>query len=131
MSTSGIAPPGSSGRGAALDYTSRFLGGLVLEQESFPVISFTATPIVGNNPDRVGLLLMNSGGVPVFIGLGSSLSTVQGQFLTPNGGALSLTVTDDFTLPSRAWFGIVTSGSTQLYVLEIIRILQPSQVSPL
>jgi hypothetical protein len=130
MAGLGIAPPGVSGRGGAFDYTYRFLGGLVQEQESYPIVTGVSTPIVSVNADRVGLIIMNIAGIPVYLSLLQNLSTVNSQFITPNGGALILNVTEDFTLCARAWNGIVVSGSAQLYVLEVIRILQPSQVGP-
>jgi hypothetical protein len=130
MSTLGIAPPGVSGRGGAFDYTYRFLGGLIQEQESYPALTAVSSLIVGVNADRVGLMIMNIGGVPAFISLFRNLSTVASQFLTPNGGAMILNVTEDFTLCAREWSGLTSTSSTQLYVLEVIRILQPSTVGP-
>jgi hypothetical protein len=128
MSTFGLAPPGSSGRGGALDYTTRFLGGLVNEVESFPFVGSIVTNFLPFNADRVGLLLVNLGGGPLYISINSGVSQASGILLVSNGGSLSLNVTEDFTLTSRSFWAVAPSVNVTIYVLEIIRILQPTQV---
>jgi hypothetical protein len=129
MSSLGLAPPGVSGYGGALDYTRRFLGGLVQEQESFPLVGTTIINFLPLNADRVGLLIVNLGASSTFVSINSSVSSSQGIILLANGGSFSANVTEDFTLTSRGFWGVTTVGSNALYVLEIIRILQPAQVT--
>ena len=128
MSASGLTPPGSTGYGGALDFSARTLGGLVNSVETFLTMTTTAAQIVNNNGDRVGLLIMNTGSPQVFISLSNSPSSTQGILLAGLGGFFSINVRDDFTLTQRSWSGIAATGTPSLYVLEIIRILSPTQV---
>lgn len=129
MGNFGIAPPGLTSRGGAFDYTSRFLGGLVNELESYPALTVASSQVVGQNADRVGLIIQNIGNNGCFLSTVQPASITSGIFLTPQGGFLTLNVTEDFTLCARAWFAVTSVSTSQLYVLEIIRILQPSQVT--
>lgn len=131
MATPGLKPPGFSTYGGALDYSARVYGGLVQQTETFLTMNTTAAQIVANNADRMGLLIMNTGSVQVFISLSNSPSSTQGILLAGLGGFFSTSAFEDLTLPSRGWSGIVTSGTSTLYVLEIVRILSPAQVPSL
>lgn len=131
MSATGLMPPGSTGYGGALDYSARIYGGLVQQTETFLSMTTTASQIVGNNADRMGLLIMNTGSVQVFISLSNSPSPTQGILLAGSGGFFSSSAFEDLTLPSRGWSGIVSAGTSTLYVLEIVRILSPTQVPQL
>lgn len=108
--------------GAALDYTVAQLGGPVLEQESNPSISTSPVQVVPNNADRVGLVVVNLGAGNVFMSLGNTPSVSVGIFLGANGGSTSLTVRDDFTLPSRQWTAICPAGGPS--VLEVIEYIR-------
>lgn len=119
--------------GAALTNTQQRLGYLVNQIESFPTLGTTppTAPFIGNNADRVGLIIVNVSLNPVFIGV--SQATVQatnGILLNPSGGAVTMQVRDDWTLPSSAWWGEATGGSAQIYVLELIgwKALPPGTV---
>lgn len=131
MATPGLMPPGSSGYGGALDYSARIYGGLVQQTETFPSMTTTPTQIVNNNADRMGLLIMNTGSAQVFISLSNSPSSTQGILLAGQGGFFSTSVFEDLTLPSRGWSGVTALGTSTLYVLEIVRILSPTQVPKL
>lgn len=108
-------------KGAALEFTEIDLGGPVVEQESFPVCQLTVTDIAPGNGDRVGLVIMNLGANPVYISLSPSVGPAAGLLLSANGGLTTMAVRDDFTLPSRAWKMISTGGTSQMYILELIR----------
>lgn len=109
---------------AARRFTEEELGGPCTEVESNPLAVTTAgiQAAIGNG-DRVGLFIMNLGTNPVFVGLNRGVSASNGILLPPSGGFVSQSVRDDFTLPSREWSAISTGGSSQLYVLEIVRFI--------
>lgn len=107
--------------GAALEFTQEELGGPCTENESFPVCQTTSTSLVNGNGDRVGLIIINLGANTVNVSVSSSVTANTGITLPPAGGSISMTVRDDFTLPSRNWWGIATGGTSQVYVLEIAR----------
>lgn len=65
--------------------------------------------------------MINLGANDINVGLNSGVSSSQGILLTAQGGLISMTVRDDFTLPSREWFGRAIDAPSQVYVLEIVR----------
>jgi len=109
------------GIGAALQFTEDQLGGPCVENESAPTALTTGPISINGAGDRVALLVMNLGSNNVYMALSSAVSSTTGILLAPNGGLVAFAVRDDFTLPSRAWWLIATVGSSQLYVLELMR----------
>lgn len=108
--------------GAALQYTQKELGGPVIENETNPSISTSPVIIAVNSADRVGLVVVNLGAGNVFMSLSNIPSAGVGIFLAANGGSTSLTVRDDFTLPSRQWTAICPAGGPSiLEVIEYVR----------
>lgn len=110
---------------AALLFTQQELGGPIVENESIVAIPAAASEVFLNgNGDRVGLVLINVGSFVIYVGVTpGNLNLGQGIPLPSGGGAMTLTVRDDFTLPSRAWYAYSPNNSS-LYVLELIRFKQ-------
>lgn len=115
--------------GAARWWTENQFGGPTRENETNPNIQTTATIVVKNNPDRVGLIIVNLGANDVYIALNNGVSSTNGIKLPASGGNVTMTVRDDFTLPAREWDGIGNGGASLVYVLEEIQDinLQPEQ----
>ena len=129
--TPGIAAPFTFG--AALSWVQVNLGWLVDEVESFPGIPTSAptAPFLPQNADRLALVMFNLGLNNLFVALNPNVNNTSGILLTANGGAVSLNVRDDFTLTTRAWFGISVTAPGTLYVLEIIgRVKLPPGTKP-
>lgn len=117
--------------GAALDFVIASWGGLVLEQETNPTISTTPSVVVPNNPDRVALVVLNIGAGTVFMSLSNTPSANAGIFLGANGGAVTMNVRDDGTLPSRQWSAVCpTGGPLVLEVIEYIRQVKMPALPP-
>ena len=106
--------------GAARWWTEGQLGGPTRENESNPTCQNAPTKLVNNNPDRVGLIMINLGANDVYIALNNGVSTTNGIKLPANGGNVTMTVRDDFTLPGREWDGITNAATSAMYVLEEI-----------
>lgn len=107
---------------AALRYTEEQLGGPCTEVESYPVAQAGSNIVLAQgNGDRVGLLIMVLDTNFIIAGLTASVATGKGIQLPANGGFFACNVRDDFTLPSREWVCRSNTGSSQCYVLEIIR----------
>lgn len=106
---------------AALLFTQEELGGPCVENESYPVASGNVSSVIMGNGDRVGMVIINLGSNPVYISLNSTVSTTQGILLAANGGLITMTVRDDFTLCSRQFWAVTSANTSQLYVLEIAR----------
>ena len=114
-------PPTVRTTGAARYWAEKFLGGPTREQESNPQVNTTLTTIVGNNPDRVGLVIVNNSTLEVFAGFSSSVVGINsGIPLQAGGGAITLNLTDDMTWITREWVGVCPGGFAVLYVLELI-----------
>jgi len=107
--------------GAARAFTNVALGGPTYEQESTITVQLTTTQLVKNNPDRVGLVIVNLGGQIVYCDITNQVSSAQGILLSASGGNFALNVRDDFTLASREWDAVATVGTSVVYILEIIR----------
>jgi hypothetical protein len=107
---------------AALLFTEQELGGPCTEVESdVAVLQSTLTSICLGNGDRVGLVLMNVANNDAYISTNPLTTQPNGILISANGGAITLTVRDDFTLPARQWFAFAPAGLTQVHVLEIVR----------
>lgn len=117
--------------GAARATAESYLGGPCDELESNPTITTTVGVGIDGNGDRVGLVFVNLGANPVYISLNSGVTSSNGILLGQSGGNISMTVRDDFTLPSRRWYAVSTGGNSAVYVLELIRrIITPPAEKP-
>lgn len=73
-------------------------------------VAATATLILAQNTNRSNILIVNNGGVTLYIGTTSSVTTANGIPVLANG-AITLTVNDDI-------YGIATSGTLDIRYLE-------------
>jgi hypothetical protein len=117
-----MSSPGLPAVGAARQYAESIFGGPIHEQESNPTLTTTVGVVIDGDGDRVGLVIVNQGANPLFISLTSAVSATNGILLGANGGSVSIDVLEDYTLPSRRWYGVTTGGSSAVYVLEVLRI---------
>lgn len=108
-------------KGAARAFTEAQLGGPIVETDSNPTAQTAATILIQSNGDRVGLVVINLGINDVYLALNSGVSNTNGIKLNKQGGNVAMNVRDDFTLPSRAWYAIGDGGTSQVYVLELLR----------
>jgi hypothetical protein len=111
--------------GAARQYLAEKFGGLLTEHESHVASTGNDFELVQNNPDRLGLFVMNTGAFPVYLSTVPGVTIPNGVVLTANGGAVSMDVSEDFTLPSRSWHASSVGQSTTLFVLEMVRDTLP------
>jgi hypothetical protein len=109
------------GRGAAVEWTERELGGPVNEVESLVTATSPKAEILGGNADRVAVVFVNTGSNDAIISLGGLSSISGGIRLAAQGGTMILTLRDDFTLPTRAFSGFASAGPSNIYILEYVR----------
>ncbi len=107
--------------GAAQEAAQRELGGPTSEEETVVTTGATVVQLVGNDPDAVALVAINLGANTVLLGLNQLVSASRGVRLDAGGGAMTLTLRDDFTLPAREWFAISPAGASTVYVLRLKR----------
>lgn len=109
-------------KGAALEYAEKLLGGPLNEVDSNPTVNTSVAIAVQGNGDRLGLVMINSGANDIMLALDSGVSSTNGIRLGANGGSVSMNVTQDFTLCTRAWYALSLLGASQLTVIELYRI---------
>lgn len=107
--------------GAAREFLAARFGGLFTELESVVVVTAAAQPLIPNRPDRLGLIAVNLSVNSIYGALTPNPSANNGILISPNGGALVLSVLEDFTLCSRQLSLIAPAGNSNLYVLELLR----------
>lgn len=114
--------PSSGTIGAALQYSEQQLGGPVVEVDSTTSVSVTPLLLVKGNGDRVGLVMVNLGAGDVFVAPNSGVGGTVGIRLGANGGNLTMTLKDDFTLQTREWYAVCPSGGpSNVYVIDYAR----------
>jgi len=115
-------PTGFVSVGAAQGYVEGEFGGPVTETDIAK--SMTAGDIiklVDNNPDRLGLTIINLGASDAYIAFSNKPSSSFGLYLAQSGGFFSIDVRNDQMLPCREWYGIAPTADTTLYLIEIFR----------
>lgn len=106
---------------AALRFTEMELGGPCTETTTNVVIGASQDNIIAQqNPDRVGLIIMNISSADCYVNLVYSAAVGSGIYLNGFGGLVTMNVRDDFTLPSREWHANC-AAPTILLVMEIVR----------
>ncbi len=107
-------------RGAVNAYLEKEFGGPFTIRETDVTVGTAAASVVGNSPDRTGLIVINVGVNVATVGWRKGLAAGTGILLNASGGSLTMNVRDDFVLPSWELFCIGAAAST-LYVVEIVR----------
>jgi hypothetical protein len=107
--------------GAAYDYLANRFGGLVGVRESVTTVGVAVVALVGNNPERVSLTIVNLGATEVFIATSESVSTSRGIRLTANGGGITLSVDTDGPLSALPWFAISSVAGNPVFAMEVVR----------
>jgi len=69
------------------------------------------------NPQRVGLLVVNTSAADIYVRPGGIASANESITLVPNG-SLSVTILDDFSLPTLEWSVLSASGSQAIFTLS-------------
>lgn len=106
---------------AALRFTELELGGPCEERYKQVIIGVNTPAIAApQNPDRVGLIVVNLSTSDAFLNLTPGDNPGSGILLTALGGNVAMNVREDFTIPSREWT-VSTAGITTIGVFEIVR----------
>jgi len=86
--------------------------------------STTAQLILNNNPDRLGLVIMNLGAQVCYVDLDNEVSGVDGSEigirLDANGGSWGCVWDEDFDMTAWAWWIISVTGTPRVFCLEIV-----------
>lgn len=108
--------------GAVYEYLERVYNGVVVTREQVLSVATTRTDIVGNNPDRVELVLVNTGANSAWVfTTPAAFAQGQGIRLAASGGQMSINIIHDSVLPSLNWFGRADVAAVNIFVLEVVR----------
>lgn len=117
--------------GAALDWLHHEYGeGYLEEVELAPNTAAAPALVVPGDPDSLSLTMVNMGVFDIFLTLIQNATAGTGIRLGANGGSVSITVRDDATLPTRAWYGASPGGASTLYTLRLTKHVQGDQDHP-
>ena len=116
-------------QGAAAEFFRTRYAGELSEDETTATVGTTVSQVVGSDPDRLGLLILNISNNTVFIGIENNVSTTNGIRLGANGGSVAFNVTDDGMIQTRTMFGLATGAGSQIYVLSLSRFIADRQAT--
>lgn len=115
--------------GAAAEAAARIIGGIVVPSDGTVPVTNVPTNILPNNPERAVLYMLNLSASTLYAAPTSRVQTNSGIALPPNGGSMSLVVTEDFQLVSSTWWVIGPAGPNDIYFLEMVRETAFSEVT--
>lgn len=102
----------------------RQFGGALNEDEQNPVIGVVVEELLGGDPERVLIFILNLSANSVYVGLRETVSSTNGILLAASGGNVSFNAVEDGTLPTRQFFVVAGAAASQLYVLTLRRETQ-------
>jgi len=115
-------PPAPTG--AALLLAQRQFGGALNEDEINPLVGTVVEELLGGDPERVLVFILNLSANSVHVGLRNTVSATNGILLAASGGNVSFNAVEDGTLPTRQFFVVAAAAVSQLYVLTLRRETQ-------
>lgn len=111
-------------QGAAKLLAMRQFGGALNEDERNPTVGVVVQELLGGDPERVLLFVLNLSANSVYVGLRETVSATNGILLAASGGNVSFNAIEDGTLPTRQFFAVAAGAGSQLYVLTLRRETQ-------
>ena len=114
--------------GAAAEFLRERYKGELTEDETSVTVGTAVSTVIGSNPDRLGLLILNLSANTVYVSIENSVSATNGIRLGANGGSVALNVTDDGMIQTRTWYGLATGAGSSVYVLDLTRFIADRQL---
>ena len=114
--------------GAAAEFLRERYKGELTEDETSVTVGTAVSTVIGSNPDRLGLLILNLSANTVYVSIDNSVSATNGIRLGANGGSVSLNVTDDGMIQTRTWYGLAAGAGSSVYVLDLTRFIADRQL---
>ena len=114
--------------GAAAEFLRERYKGELTEDETSVTVGTAVSTVIGSNPDRLGLLILNLSANTVYVSIDNSVSATNGIRLGANGGSVSLNVTDDGMIQTRTWYGLAAGAGSSVYVLDLNRFIADRQL---
>lgn len=86
-------------------------------------LTSTSTKLVDNNFERLALYIINTSIYEASVSPEENTTNARKIIIAGNGGMLSLTARDDLILVGENWSGLISAGSGDIYVIELVRYL--------
>ncbi len=102
----------------------RQFGGALNEDERNPLVGVVVEELLGGDPERVLIFILNLSANSIYVGLRETVSSTNGILLAASGGNVSFNAVEDGTLPTRQFFAVAAGAASQLYVLTLRRETQ-------
>lgn len=102
----------------------RQFGGALNEDERNPSVGVVVEELLGGDPERVLIFILNLSANSVYVALRETVSPTHGILLAASGGNVSFNAVEDGTLPTRQFFVVAAAAASQLYVLTLRRETQ-------
>ena len=97
-------------------------GGPTTSRTSTVTVATTVTRIAGNNPRRVSITVYNRGINNVDVDYVATVTAGTGIPLTGSSGVLQSTIEDDGEAVINELYGIATTASSSVFIVEVIRV---------
>lgn len=107
--------------GAAARAAIRELGGIFTPQVTPVAIGVNAVPVVPYNPNRIGLVIVNTGTSIITLSPLPNPTTGVGLLLITNGSSISLNWHDDGDVVASNFYGIGSAAGGSVFVFEEIQ----------
>lgn len=108
--------------GIVQQFTVNELRGLTSPSESNATLTAAVSAFRPADPERVQIVIVNTGSTDARIGFTRGVTAAQGIRLPASGGTLSLLLVEDFLLLEHAIYGVTASGSTTVWWSELRRV---------
>lgn len=108
--------------GAASRWAAKELGGTYDVVEDFISVDTDSIPVVAQNGNRVGLIVVNNGTTNITLKTRSPVVSGLGLLLLGNGSQMRLNYRDDLGLCEFPFYGIGDAIGGTLYVLQLLQV---------
>lgn len=108
-------------KGAVEKYLEDLYGGHFRTIERVVAVGVNAAVLLKANPERVGFVVVNTGGIQITLRTSRVLTAGKGLIVAQAGDTLSATIIEDGMFPTSELNAIASVASGELYVLEFIR----------
>jgi len=93
-----------------------------VENPLVAAVGVAAIPILLNEPDRVGFIVINLSANVLYISPLPTVAAAAGIRIDANGGWRSFAWDEDFELCSHDWYGIATGAGSAIFITENIGV---------
>ena len=84
-------------------------------------VGAAATPVVPNDFERLGLVIINLSSSNLYLAPGPDVSPTAAIILTGSGSTASLNARNDLVLVGYGWYAISAVPPANVYTLEVLR----------